>query len=167
MAYQGKYAKPSAANGTAAMRVAFVLLCLLIVSVYMMGGLLAKYSTTGTGSDEARVAKFEVEASGVKTEDIYCTAEKTSDGKYTISIENASEVAVRYTLSVSMSGDAADGVAASFDKDAGTLAPNTSSANHTLTFSVVDWSKITDQYAGSSYTTSLPFSVTVRIEQID
>lgn len=172
MAYKGKYLKPSArkVQNPAALivRTAMVLLCLVMVSTCLMGGLLAKYSATGQGDDEARVAKFEVHVKGVTTENIYCTAEKYSDGVYTIAVKNSSEVAVRYTLAVTMSGDAADGVTASFDADAGTLAPNTSSSDHTLTFSVVDWSKITDvvkNQSGGEF--KLDFSVTVVIEQID
>lgn len=172
MAYNGKYLKPSFRKGqnptTLIVRTAMVLLCLVLVSTCWMGGLLAKYSTTGSGGDEARVAKFEVHTNGVKTEDISCTAEKNSDGVYTITVNNASEVAVRYTLAVSMFGDAADGVAASFNADAGTLAPNAASSEHTLTFSVVDWSKITDAVKNqSSGEFQLDFCVTVHIEQID
>lgn len=171
MAYSGKYLKPSSRKVqnpiSLVVRTAMVLLCLVMVSTCLMGGLLAKYSATGQGDDEARVAKFDVYAEGVETENISCTAEKNSNGVYTVTVNNASEVAVRYTLAVSMSGDAADGVTASFDADAGMLAPNTSSSDHTLSFSVTDWSKITDKVTGSEATIDLPFSVTVHIEQID
>ena len=35
-----------------------ILFCLVLISTAMMGGLFARYTTTGTGSDSARVAKF-------------------------------------------------------------------------------------------------------------
>ena len=41
-----------------AMCVAGVLFCLTMVSTYMVSGLFARYSSTGTGSDSARVMKF-------------------------------------------------------------------------------------------------------------
>lgn len=40
------------------MCVAGVLFCLTLISVYMVSGLYARYSTSGTGSDSARVIKF-------------------------------------------------------------------------------------------------------------
>lgn len=40
------------------MCLAGVLFCLTMVSVYMVSGLYARYSTSGTGSDSARVIKF-------------------------------------------------------------------------------------------------------------
>jgi len=39
-------------------RVSLVLLCALVVSLRLTGGLYARYSTTATGGDSARVAKF-------------------------------------------------------------------------------------------------------------
>lgn len=41
-----------------AMCIAGVLFCLTMVSTYMVSGLFARYSSTGTGSDSARVIKF-------------------------------------------------------------------------------------------------------------
>ncbi len=40
------------------MRIAAVLLCLTLLSTCLLSGMLARYTTVGTGSDEARVAKF-------------------------------------------------------------------------------------------------------------
>ena len=171
MANNEEYIKPSTGKSGSLQpfiaRTAMILLCLVLASSCLMGGLLAKYSTLGSGSDEARVAKFEVFVNGVQKKDIQCTSTQKSDGIYTISVSNASEVSVSYTLSVSMSGDAADGIVAAFDSDEGTLAPNATSTDHTLTFSVSDWSMITDHVTGSTATVSLPFTVIVNIEQID
>ena len=38
--------------------IAGILLCLVLITTAMMGGLFARYTATGTGSDQARVAKF-------------------------------------------------------------------------------------------------------------
>lgn len=42
-----------------AFRLGLILLCLLLVTVYMMSGIYARYSSTATASSSARVAKFE------------------------------------------------------------------------------------------------------------
>ena len=38
--------------------IAGILLCLVLITTAMMGGLFARYTTTGTGQDRARVARF-------------------------------------------------------------------------------------------------------------
>lgn len=43
-------------------RLALVLLCAVLVSAWMTSGLLARYTSGGAGSDEARVASFDVTA---------------------------------------------------------------------------------------------------------
>lgn len=104
MTHKRKYAKPSVSTPTL-MRVAFVLLCLLMLSVYLMGGLLAKYNATGSGSDSARVAKFDVDVAfsdGTDTiEGIEATLHYNQDaGSYTITVVNYSEVAISYKIRV-------------------------------------------------------------------
>ncbi len=42
-----------------AFRLGLILLCLLLVTVYMMSGIYARYSSTATASSRAKVAKFE------------------------------------------------------------------------------------------------------------
>lgn len=44
--------------GSIMIRIASVLFVLTVISVYLLAGVLARYVTTGTGSDSARVAKF-------------------------------------------------------------------------------------------------------------
>lgn len=44
--------------GTIMIRVAAGLFILTVITVYLLAGVLARYVTTGTGSDSARVAKF-------------------------------------------------------------------------------------------------------------
>ena len=169
MAYQPKYAKPS--RGNVAMRLAFVLLCLVILSVYMMAGLLAKYKTSGSGGDEARVAKFEVNVTGSAADtQITCTP-LTDTGSYTVTVENLSEVAVAYSIAVDIHppGDAfpATAIAAALDADSGTLAVGAAAKTHTLTFTVAEWDKITEKMNGQSGQVSFTFTVTVNVEQID
>ena len=169
MTYQAKYAKPSKGNG--AMRLAFVMLCLLMVSVYMMAGLLAKYRTSGDGGDGARVAKFDVRVTGTATDmDIECK-EVADTGTYQITVENKSEVAVRYTVTVDIRpvDDAFDpsAITALWDTNSGELAVGAAANKHTLTFSVNDWAAVTKNMNGASGNISFTFTVTVNAEQID
>ena len=53
----GKHSKPRH-PGSMMMRVAGALLCLVMLSTHLMGGLYARYRTEGSGEDEARVIKF-------------------------------------------------------------------------------------------------------------
>ena len=50
--------KTSVNLGSIMIRVAGLLFILIMISVYLLGGVLARYVTYGTGSDSARVAKF-------------------------------------------------------------------------------------------------------------
>lgn len=144
-----------------------VLLCLTLFSVHLTSGLYAKYTATATGSDSARVAKFEVDVSGQNLADITCTQSDTDSSTYTITINNKSEVAVEYTLSVVYNNTAPDGVSADFDgdSDSGQLAVG-ASAQRELTFTV-DWAEFTADNTGDSATETLNFTVNVHIEQID
>ena len=163
MAYNGKYAKPS--TGARLMRVAFVLLCMVIVSAYLMGGLLAKYHSTGSGGDQARVAKFEVNVTGtVPVGGIVCKPVDNGDGTYTITIENQSEVAVSYDLSVTLDGEHKY-IEPTFDQDEGELAPG-ATGERTLTFEV-DWNLFTANKTGSGASETLTFTVTADVTQID
>ena len=53
----GKHSKPRH-PGSMMMRVAGALLCLVMLSTHLMGGLYARYRTEGSSEDEARVIKF-------------------------------------------------------------------------------------------------------------
>ena len=164
MAYNGKYTKPSA--GARLMRVAFVLLCLVILTVYLMGSLLARYHATGSGDDEARVAKFEVNLSGqMENDKIVCKAVPSDDGTYVVTIENKSEVAVHYDLKAEITSENVAGVTYRFDQDKGNLAPGATGTSN-LTFTV-DWDEFTKEKTGSKATATLSFTVTADVTQID
>lgn len=180
MKHRTKYAKPSI--GDTMMRIAFLLLCLVILSVYMMGGLLAKYTANGSGDDSARVAKFDVKVTGT-AEDFIMVAANTVDAEsYQIRVENDSEVAVRYTISVTITPEDRNGDGTpDFESDdiecvikrgdtesnAGELAVGAADAVHTLTFTVVDWAAVTQFMTGTNDEVSFTFTVNVNVEQID
>lgn len=163
MAYQGKYTKPS--SGNSVMRAAFVLLCLLLASTCMMAGLLAKYKTSSPGDDKGSVAKFEVNVEGnaIDTQ-IVCTPDPDT-GRYTVTVENLSEVAVRYDLSLTFTSGNTTGVSYSFSPASGDLAVGAVGTS-TLTISV-DWEQFTADKIGSEATVDLGFIVTVNVAQID
>ena len=163
MAYQKKHAKPFDDNPV--MRVAFVLLCLLIISTYMMAGLLAKYKSSGSSGDEARVAKFDVNITGNATDTrISCTPDPDT-GSYTLTVENQSEVAVHYELSLVFTSGNSNGVNYEFTPASGDLAVGAVGTS-TLTF-FVDWDQFTADKSGAEVTVDLGFTVVVNAVQID
>ncbi len=97
-------------------RIAALLLCLTLISTYLLGGLYAKYITSATGEDSARVAKFDVahmeEGTGFNTlfpleikpgtNAIYCFQAKNSGEVLTevaaeLKIEGNLPIAVEYS----------------------------------------------------------------------
>ena len=83
---------------------AAVLLCLVLVSFWMMSNILARYATTASGSDSARVAKFEITDKMLdsSSQEITTFAVDMAPGEsqtYTIQVTNSSEVSVSYEIS--------------------------------------------------------------------
>lgn len=155
--------KPSYSIGVGGimMRIAAALLCLVLISIHLMSGMYAKYSTTGRGDDSARVANFDVEITGEETDlEVTCRENK---GAYTITVNNKSEVAVAYTISVT----ADTPLIPDLDSNTGTLPVGPAGNVHTLTFSVNDWSAITRDMTGENGEVFLGFTVTVNVVQID
>lgn len=146
---------------------ACILLCLTLFSIHLTSGLYAKYIAKGTGSDEARVAKFDVDIVGNAADGIAVDWEVASD-VYTINVTNNSEVAVEYTITVTDLSE--KGVISSLDSDSGALNANGGAKDHTLTFTVNDWTKVGKLLAdkmGSSADIFLDFTVTIDVVQID
>ena len=158
--------------GSIMMRAAGVLLCLVLFSVHLMGGLYARYTSGGWAEDEARVAKFEVQVTG-KSDNLEPNqikafyAKNTEDNNtYTISIANHSEVDVRYTLSATLDKEI-PGVTPVFSNATGTLEAGNTSAQQTLVFQV-DWETFAENGTpDSSYTVTAQFTVKVTVEQVD
>lgn len=165
---------------------AFILFVLTLISMHLTSGLFARYTATSTGSDGARVAKFEVLASGGDDVTMDCTM-GTNPGEYTITVTNNSEVAVKYSatvvfdqvipgtaLTVTMDdkySTSGDSKSLTFS-DMGSMGPNGGTATHTLRFVVNNWSHVTsDTTVGvrgkETAEWQLGFTVTVHAEQID
>ena len=95
-----------------------------------------------------------------------------TDG-YTLTVENDSEVAVRYTISVDIQpkDDMFPAGAISYtvsDGAAGELPVGPDETKtHTLTFEVANWAEVTKNMTGKEGELSFSFTVTVDVAQID
>lgn len=89
--------------------IAMVLLVLVMASSYMTSGLYARYVSQATGSDSARVARFDVQETGtLYTETFAVAMDPTYDdvlNPASIIITNSSEVSVRCSFSVTTTGN--------------------------------------------------------------
>lgn len=88
--------------------VGLVLFCLVLFSTYLTGGLYARYTTTASGSDSARVAKFQITSGSDWTagQDIHFELNFFDPAKQsqtiTLQILSNSEVAVKYDVVLTM-----------------------------------------------------------------
>ena len=165
--------------GSIMMRAAGVLLCLVLFSVHLMGGLYARYTSGGFAEDEARVAKFDINVVGAPADalEVSCVAVGSKNDTYAITIQNRSEVAVTYDIVATVKEKAGQpelkGVSAVVTPASGTLeAGTTSAAGNTsataeLSFDV-DWLEfVGGDPIDTPKTIDATFSVTVRVEQVD
>lgn len=78
--------------------VALLLLCLLCITTCLSSGIMARYTTGASDKANAKIAVFAVKA----------TAEPSKDDpmKYTVTVQNESETAVRYSLKLMFSDNA-------------------------------------------------------------
>ena len=92
------------------LRIAVVLLVMSLVSMHMVSGIFARYTTSASGSDGARVAKFQI------TDSLLQGGASVSTGlmvglvpgvpyQLEVSVHNASEVAVEYAIGVNQLTD--------------------------------------------------------------
>jgi hypothetical protein len=122
--------------------VALVLLCCLLFSTHLTSGLYARYTTTATASDSARVAKFSVTNRSAGSVPVsvrlsFFDPAAISD-TVSVEVESASEVTLRYDVIVTMptlpeSGTYEDWFILLLDGNA-----PTSVSGNTFTFSAVD-----------------------------
>ena len=79
-----------------------ILFCLTLISSSLTSNLIAKYSTTASGSDGARVAKFEVGTTTNSQPDKIelVPGDSDSSGTYKFTIKNNSEVVVKNSVIV-------------------------------------------------------------------
>ena len=140
-----------------------VLMCLMLISFSMMGGLYARYSTTATGEATAQIAKFDVQVTG-DTTGVAVDVAQEREGVYTLTIINNSDVTVEYDLTMAYE-QTVSGIVANFDHNEGKLMAGENVARK-LTFTV-DLDEVTKGMSGSSDSISYNFTVTVNVEQVD
>lgn len=166
--------------------IAGILLCLVLITTAMMGGLFARYTAADVGGDRARVAAFNV--NGEITDAITIVSDTNSKGEHTLTVNNDSEVAVRCSLSICFSEQIDDRIQVSLKTDDVTypgilqsdgktvqfqmtddMAPG-SSRTHTVFFEVSNWKYITEQATDpgtSVFFKNMAFTAYIDAVQID
>lgn len=173
-------------SGTDILRFSFALLIVTLLSASLMGGVMARYTVTATGSDSARVAIFDVRAVLEEKTDIDLEAdngtntERNAAAYYEFSIAPGNtEVTTKYGIQVTLtdeSGNTAwpDGLTATLTDADGTETLATSDDGvfaDVGSFSPGETGSVTYRvYLKAGYTTvggtySMDFSVI--IEQVD
>lgn len=82
------------------MCIACVLLCLTLFSCHLCSGLYARYTTVATGSDGARVARFDVSEEEAHFDETLFMETVPGVTRRTFSVINNSEVKVAYRVTV-------------------------------------------------------------------
>lgn len=163
------------------LKLAGILLCLVLATTHLASNLYAKYTANDSGSDSARVAVWNVEASGASVSNVKidlataATVDSAIDKTYTLTVTNKSEVASNYDIIVVFNEALSDKIALTLDGGAkpytttdnkefvfsnvGQLAMGNTSTQHTLSF--------TANYADVDVDYSYNFNVKVDFEQID
>ena len=77
-----------------------ILLCLTLFSFYFCGGLYARYTTSDSGEDAARVARFDVSEDGAYFSKNILIETAPGRVEREIVVTNNSEVAVAYTVTI-------------------------------------------------------------------
>ena len=167
---------------------ALVLLLMTMISIHLTSGLYARYTTTATGSDSARVAKWDVKGSSNNTALSIQNLPGNDSGTYSFTVTNDSEVATEYTVEFVFQTDVSEWMLLTLDKTednngtAGvfssddkkicafpgkyTLAPG-SNATHTVLMGA-NWSALTKNAdGGPAVETTLAFTVKIHAQQID
>ena len=164
--------------------VAGILFCLVLISTALLGGLFARYTTTSTDGDNARVAAFKVNVAGPENVTVKYGVNGDT-GAYTLTIDNDSEVAVSYSVKVQIPAidfgikvklgekelqNTREGEAAFLTEldfgTLGSLAANTE-GTYDLVFSVTDWAQFTQMTTTASRSETLSFTVHIDVVQID
>lgn len=104
MRYTTKDSKPNKPHFCVwIMQIAATLGCLTLISIYLLSGVYAKFSSSASGSDSARVAKFDVQIENLSATQVFNELGTTADAEqydYKFKVVNNSEVAINYSLKV-------------------------------------------------------------------
>ena len=89
-------------------RTAIGLFCLVLVSVYLLSGMLARYISSAEGSDSARVATWEITQENFTSEALtasFAAATYPRTADHTVKVRNRSEVAANAIITLSGLGN--------------------------------------------------------------
>ena len=151
------------------MRTAALLICLTLFSVTFLSDVTARFASTASGSDSARVAKFAMEtvATG-QPEQIELKAGDTgSSGTYTFTVKNTSEVLVKYSVIVKQ---VPANVGVELNGTALTLSENSDDLVSTakeLAIDSIDTCNLTFCALEGAQTQSVNVTIQVYVEQVD
>ena len=176
--------RTSLSLGERMMFLAGSMFCLVLITTAMMGGLFARYASTGEGGDAARVAAFDVKVEGIDEVEVKYGVNKDT-GAYALTVKNASEVAVdcrvkveiptiNFGIKVKLGDQELKNVAEGQEGylqildfgSIGTLTP-AGSGKYDLVFSVTDWAEFTKMTKEASREESVDFTVYIDVVQID
>ncbi|MBQ3193242.1 MAG: hypothetical protein IJB59_06715 [Oscillospiraceae bacterium] len=176
--------RTSLSFGERLMFLAGSMFCLILITTAMMGGLFARYASTGEGGDAARVAAFDVKVDAPeKVQVVYGLHENKGD--YTLMVKNNSEVAVdcrvkvkietiEFGITVKLNEKELENVQegqAGFLQEldfgsVGQLAPGQED-NYKLTFHVTNWGEFTKMEKTAKREETVAFDVLIDVVQID
>lgn len=115
------------------LRALTVLLCLTLVSFWMLGNMYARYTTQASGEDSARVAKFSITDTSDLQKNYAVTLIPGKTERIQIQITNNSEVAVQYTFAFLVEGNLPLNIDLKEKKTEGQADPVNGSGNNTWT----------------------------------
>ena len=166
---------------------ALVLLCLTMISIHLTSGLFARYTSTATGSDGARVAKWDVKGSSDSTALTIQNIPDNDSGTYSFTVTNDSEVAMKYSIEFVFETNVSTWMLLTLDKtekDEGKLGGFSSADNKICTFPVeytlvpagsathtvlmgANWTALTATKKAQTIEENLMFTVNIHAQQID
>ena len=171
---------------------AAVLLFLTLLSIHLTSGLFARYTTTVTASDSARVAKFDVDVTA-DINDITVDCAQSDSGTFILTVTNNSEVAVNYVIKIEQPGSVngtdlyltkddekdetgqlrkfspkGDVYTFTINEKLDPVGGTTCQREHKFSFGVYSWHTVTKDVNGSpAYNWDLNFNVDVVATQVD
>ena len=109
---------------------ALILLLLTMVTTHMTSGLYARYTAAASGSDSARVAKYEITVNAASADNLVLTPAVPASYKFSITSE--SEVSVEYDLIITLPKKLPDSIALSLVRGDDTRTLNSASNVYTV-----------------------------------
>ncbi len=116
MRYRPKHTKQNKPHFSVwIMRIAATIGCLTIISAYLLSGVYAKFSTSASGSDSARVAKFEVTAYDFEGQEDASLSVDNKTATYSFKVSSNSEVSIKYDVILEFPSNVPEGVEITID----------------------------------------------------